>query len=188
MPEETSHPRVLRPRIQSLSDLIFGLALSIGAIQLVSNSLPANHAELLAAIGTFGFNFLILIGIWSRYTTTMSVMPVETAGLVRLNMLLLFLVAIEPYLFNLLGAQPLASSPLRQEISSYYGLDIGGMNLILAYFAHILSQEEKKLIPTKLVQQFKVGRNLVFVAGLIFFFLPYHFSGQQASEVCSLES
>lgn len=49
-----------KPRIESLSDLIFGLALSIGAIALVSNP-PSADLGLFRDIVTFAFNFLILI-------------------------------------------------------------------------------------------------------------------------------
>jgi hypothetical protein len=95
-----------RPRIESLTDLVFGLALSIGAISLISNR-PADAGELYRAIAGFGFSFLILIQIWFRFTEIMSVLPVETAGTRVLNTLLLFLVALEPYLFNNLGASSL---------------------------------------------------------------------------------
>lgn len=165
---ESPKPRVPRPRIQSLSDLVFGLALTIGAVQLASGSLPADNNELLADIGRFGFDFLVLISVWNRYTSLMSVLPIETQVLVRLNMVLLFLVALEPYLFNLIVSQPLTSSPLGPQVSAYFALDVGGMNLILSYFAHILTLEEKNLIPARLVRPFKAGRNMVFVAGLVF--------------------
>ena len=96
-------PQIPRPRIQGLSDLIFGLALSIGALQFVGN-IPSKPEDLTADLLYFGFSFLILINIWNRYTATTSVMPVETPGMVRLNMLLLFLVAIEPFLFDVMFA------------------------------------------------------------------------------------
>jgi uncharacterized membrane protein len=158
--------QIPRPRIQGLSDLIFGLALSIGAIQLVG-SLPQTHLALVVDISAFGFSFLILINVWNRYTTTMSVMPVETPVLVRLNMLLLFLVTLEPFLFNLLINQGL-SSALGSEVSEYYALDIAGMNLILAYFTHALTLEEKNLIPSHLRQRYRVTRNLLLLGAAIF--------------------
>jgi len=49
-----------RPRIESLSDLVFGLALSIGAIALVSSP-PVTNAGLYRDIATFTFNFVVLI-------------------------------------------------------------------------------------------------------------------------------
>ena len=88
-----------RPRIQSLSDLIFGLALSIGALNLITSK-PADTAALFGSIATFGFSFLILIFVWFRYTEIMSVLPVETTRTRALNTVMLFFVAIEPYLFQ----------------------------------------------------------------------------------------
>ena len=116
--------RVPRPRIQGLSDLIFGLALSIGAIQFVGN-LPSAPQGLNLDLIEFGFSFLILINVWNRYTTTMSVMPVETPALVRLNMVLLFLVAIEPFLLDVMFVQGF-SRDVGVTASVYYGLDTGG--------------------------------------------------------------
>lgn len=118
-------PSIPRPRIEGLSDLISGLALSIGAIQLVGTP-PKTNAQLILALSAFGFSFLILIGVWDRYTSIASVVPVETTALVRLNMILLFLVAIEPYLFNLLVVRGAAYRLVGYHASAYYGLDLGG--------------------------------------------------------------
>ena len=159
-------PQIPKPRIQGLSDLIFGLALSIGAVQLVTN-LPTQAGDLTADIYTFGFSFLILINVWNRYTSTTSVMPVETPAMVRLNMALLFLVAIEPFLFQVMIANGF-SKAVGVESSLYYGLDIGGMNLILAYFVHLLAQEEKNLIPRELIGHYKGIRNNLIFGGAIF--------------------
>jgi uncharacterized membrane protein len=160
-------PQIPRPRIQGLSDLIFGLALSIGAFELVG-SLPKDNGILVDDIAAFGFSFLILISVWNRYTTTTSVMPVETPVLVRLNMLLLFLVTLEPFLFNVLVNQSLGSSSLAPEVSSYFALDIAGMNAILAYFTHLLTLEEKNLIPNDLRRRYRITRNFLLLGAAIF--------------------
>jgi uncharacterized membrane protein len=163
-----STPQAPRPRIESLSDLIFGLALSIGAIQLVG-SLPKNFNGLVTDLSAFGFSFLILINVWSRYSTTMSVLPVETRWTIRLNMVLLFLVAIEPFLFNLLVIpQGGLGSNLGDTVSQFYAFDIAGMNLILAYFTHILTLEEKNLIPHELTHRYKNVRNALILSSAIF--------------------
>ena len=113
---------VPRPRIEGLSDLIFGLALSIGAIQLVGSA-PQSQIQLITALSAFGFSFLILMSFWNRYTTIASAVPIETTIMVRLNTLLLFFVAIEPYLFNPLVIQVKNLTPLLiQNMSAYYGL------------------------------------------------------------------
>jgi uncharacterized membrane protein len=151
-----------RPRIQGLSDLIFGLALSIGAIQLVGTS-PQNNTDLLVSLSAFGFSFLILMNVWNRYTTIVSAVPVETAGMIRLNMLLLFFVAIEPYLFNLL-----TRSTIGELVSAYYAVDLGGMNLVLAYFAHLLVTTKKNPLPPEELHRFRVSRNIFILVGLMF--------------------
>jgi uncharacterized membrane protein len=160
-----------RPRIQSLSDLIFGLALSIGALNLISNK-PADTQALFGNIATFGFSFLILIFVWFRYTETMSVLPVETGRTRSLNTIMLFLVAIEPYLFNQLsfGLNAVASSPLQQDVASAtYGLDLGAIWIILAAFTHVLTIEEKNLVAPDLFRKYCLFRNLEIVVAAIFF-------------------
>jgi len=161
-----TNPQVPRPRIHGLSDLIFGLALSIGAIQFVGN-LPRDSGQLTLDLLEFGFGFLILINVWNRYTTTTSVMPVETSVMIRLNMLLLFLVAIEPFLFDVMFVVGLGTAA-GVAASVYYALDIGGMNLILAYFTHLLASEERNLIPRELMHRFKATRNALILGAAIF--------------------
>lgn len=117
----------------------------------------------------FGFSFVILINVWLRYTSVTSVVPIETTTMVRLNVLLLFLVAIEPYLFDIMVKFGLSADP-GLDASAFYALDIGGMNLVIAYFTHLMTLEEKKLIPEDLVRRYRQSRNFIFLVGLIFAF------------------
>jgi uncharacterized membrane protein len=157
-------PQRPKPRLESLTDLIFGLALSIGALALLNNK-PTTTIDLLAGVGLFGFSFLILINIWLRYTETMSVLPIETAGIRRLNVLLLFLVALEPYLFNLIGGL----SNLSQDVASIaYAIDIGSIYAILASFNNILTSEGRVLIQPDLVQKYRIIRNLQIAVAIVF--------------------
>jgi len=145
-----------RPRIQSLSDLIFGLALSIGALTLIGQQ-PATFQQLMVSLGLYAFSFMILINVWRTYSTIMSVLPVETSGLTDLNILLLFLVSIEPYLFNELFA---VYGEMWYNVSILYSLDLAAMFLVLAFFNHSLADEEKKLVPESFLRKYKLGRNL----------------------------
>jgi uncharacterized membrane protein len=95
-PKEHSPPK---SRIESLSDLIFGLALSIGALTLIGKP-PSDFGQLVQSILFYAFSFLILISVWYGYTRTMSELHTETGSLVKVNILLLFLVSVEPFLFN----------------------------------------------------------------------------------------
>ena len=56
----SSRETVTRPRIETLSDLIFGLALSIGAITLLSEK-PNNFVGLASSLLGFGWAFLIFL-------------------------------------------------------------------------------------------------------------------------------
>jgi uncharacterized membrane protein len=154
-----------RPRIQSLSNLIFGLALSIGALTLIGQQ-AADFQHLLVSLGSYGFSFLILINVWRIYSSTMDLLPVETAGLVDLNIVLLFLVSIEPFLFN----QILSSSTLAfaENVSVLYAIDLAGLFLILAFFTHSLVDEEKKLVPQSLLLTYRRVRNFEVLASTIF--------------------
>src|SRR5207253_967751 len=94
-------PRRPRPRLETLSDLIYGLSLSIGAISLViTNSQSSSASDINRNILQFLFVFLILITSWIIYTSDMSVLPIETRLITFLNIVLLILVALTPYLFD----------------------------------------------------------------------------------------
>jgi uncharacterized membrane protein len=154
-----------RPRIQSLSDLIFGLALSIGALTLMGQK-PSDFQGLALSILYYGFSFLILINIWRSYTRTMSLLPVETTKLIDLNILLLFLVAIEPYLFN----QLLTSNfVMAQNVSILYAFDLGGLIAIQAFFTNSLVSEKKKYILEEQLREYKSRRNYQLIIAVIFF-------------------
>jgi len=70
-------PRRIKVRIESLSDLVFGLALSIGLLEFLSS--PARDPLGLARnLAFFGFSFFILVFTWLGYSRTMAVVQVET--------------------------------------------------------------------------------------------------------------
>ena len=102
----------------------------------------------------------------------MSVLPVETTRTRALNTAMLFLVAIEPYLFNQLsfGLGATSLSALPQDVASVaYGLDLGAIWIILASFTHILSLEERGLVAPDLFQKYRLLRNLEIITAAIFF-------------------
>jgi uncharacterized membrane protein len=162
-----------RPRIESLSDLIFGLALSIGAFALVSA--PAtNDLGFYRDIGTFGFTFLVLITVWIRYTRVMSTLPVETPVTMLLNVVLLFAVTLEPYIFNVLRLTNV-TTPITPEVgklfetaSSAYGIDLGAMMLIMGIFTLALADEEKRLVPESMLSHLRAEATLWFASCGIF--------------------
>jgi len=170
---EDQHPglsgAIPRPRIQALSDLIFGLALSIGALTLLSDK-PSDILHLAISLLGFGWAFLILALVWVRYTRIMSVLPVETGRILAANILLLFLVSIEPYLYNLIAVSfdPYSGQLDSGVTTALYALDMGVMFLILAYFTHEITIEERKLIPRELLSNIKLQRNTTLITAALF--------------------
>jgi hypothetical protein len=163
-----SRPRIAKPRIESLSGIIFGLALAISGIPLISR-LPAKPFGILIDISEFGFSFLILISVWLGYTNIMSVLPIEDSTTVTLNLVMLFLVSIEPYLFYLnITFDLLAHEVFLNSSSILYALDMTGLMLILALFTQQLAQEERGLLPKDSLVRYKRVRNILFLSAALF--------------------
>jgi len=154
--QHRKHPR---PRLETLSDLIYGLSLSIGAISLVITNNQASTAnDINRNVFEFLFVFLILITSWIIYTSDMSVLPVETRLVTFLNVILLILVAIFPYLFD--QAMSLYNTMADQDYASIlFTIDYAGTLLILAGFAHLIAQEEKQLVDQDQMIRFRRIRN-----------------------------
>ena len=159
-----------KPRIESLSDLVFGLALAIGAIALVNNP-PTTASGMYRDIAIFGFSFIVIISIWIRYTRIMSVLPIETRLTLLLNSLLLFTVTLEPYIYNILrlgGASSPIPASLFESASSLFGIDLGAMMFVMGVFTLALADEEKHLVPGRLISQLRSEAASWFIASAVF--------------------
>lgn len=128
---------MLKVRIEDLTDLVFGLALSIGAIALINRS-ENDVSDVLVGLFWFTFSFLILISVWISYSRIISRLRIETSGLLVLNVALLLLVTIEPYLLNVMALDVNSQNypDLLDGASMLYALDLGGIWLIMAGFNH----------------------------------------------------
>jgi len=134
---------------------------------------------MLIDIAEFGFSFLILISVWMGYTNIMSVLPLESGAVVTLNLVLLFLVSIEPYLFYLNIIFDLSDhAVLLNAASILYALDMAGLMLILALFTYELAREERGLVPPDLVAHYKHVRDSLFLSAAMFLVtvLPFFWS------------
>jgi hypothetical protein len=153
-----------------LSDLIYGLSLSIGAISLViTNSQASTANDIDRNILEFLFVFLILITSWIIYTSDMSVLPVETRLVTFLNVVLLILVAIIPYLFD--QAVSLNNTPdVQNYASTLFTFDYAGSLFIMAGFAHLIAQEEKQLVDSDQVVRFRRIRNRLTILTIVVLF------------------
>ena len=147
---------------------IFGLAVAIGTLSLITR-LPAKPFGMAVDIAEFGFSFLILISVWLGYWNIMSILPLEDNTIVILNVALLFLVSIEPYLFYLnITFDLLAHELLLDYASILYALDMTGLMLILALFTHQLAREERGLVPKESLARYKRVRTTLFISAALF--------------------
>jgi hypothetical protein len=167
-PSDGNRPK---PRIQTLADLVFGLSLSIGSIALVASA-PTSADQINSHILAFTLSFLMLITVWIIYTTFTSILPVETSFLIFVNVILLFLVALVPYLLNTVEVvDPSLSEAqayfIRDYASNLFAADIAGIFAALALFAHLIGLEEKKLVAPELVALFRAGRNRMIVISVV---------------------
>ncbi|MGC2288884.1 MAG: TMEM175 family protein [Thermoplasmata archaeon] len=171
MDKRDSSEALPHDRVEALSDLVFGLALSIGAIVLVTQTAPKDSGDVISSLIEFGFSFLVLIRVWTRYTKIMGELPFDTASTRNLNLLLLFLVSIEPYLFYLLygslGRHPsiLLSADFTTAI---YALDLAGLFAVLGFMTYVLAREEKTQHVPELVRNFQFSANTQVVAAALF--------------------
>ena len=110
--------------------------------------------------------FLILITSWIIYTSDMSVLPAETRLVTFLNVVLLMLVAIFPYLFDQVVSRSNASA-VQEYASVLFAGDYAATLVILAVFAHIIAQEEMHLVDGDVMVRFRRIRNTLSILAVV---------------------
>jgi hypothetical protein len=99
----------------------------------------------------------------------MSVLPVETSGTMFLNVMMLFLVSIEPYLLSLLVLASFQSgAAVLIFASEAYAIDLAGLTAIMGLLANQLTIEDRKLVEPELVNRYRRIRNVQYFAAILF--------------------
>jgi hypothetical protein len=150
--------------------MVFGLALSIGSLFLILN-VTSDVTAILVNILLFGFGFVIIVMIWLGYSRIMSVLPIEVPSALFLNIVLLFCVAIEPYLlYELFTKSNIAI--VADFTSSVYAIDVGVMFLVQAGLSRLVikenSDKEGSHIHPLIVARFKGVLKIEFLVAGIF--------------------
>jgi uncharacterized membrane protein len=143
--------------IEDLSNLVFGLALTLGAVALVRPE-GNNLCQLLTILFNFALSFFIIIWIWWLYNRLIKRMEMDSKLEVILNYVLLFLVVIEPFLYTLINISSGAT---------IYAIDIGTALLILGVFTHLIILKSQKVEED--MNRLKVSRSLTFASALVFY-------------------
>jgi hypothetical protein len=139
--DEQGHASIkIRLGPESFSDIVFGLALSIGSLILIQNQVLTWH-DFVWNVVLFGFSFLVIVMTWLLFSRTISVLPVEVPSALFLNLVVLFCVVLEPYLFYLLMNG--ATQNLLDFTSIGYALDVGVMYVSLGTLASLVLKQER---------------------------------------------
>jgi len=157
----------------SFADIIFGLALSIGALFLTQNRVQTAQ-DFAWNITLFAFGFLVIAITWLLFSRTMSALLSEVPSTLFLNLVMLFCVALEPYLFYMLMNN--ATQNLLSFTSVGYALDVGFMFVILGTLAYsvlkqnerVEGEEHRPRLHKKALQSFRRMMTEEYVVGALF--------------------
>lgn len=145
MEEKVDSDALSDDRVESLSDLVFGLALSISAIVPVSWVIPKTGSDVISSLIEFGFIFVVPIRVRTRYSKMLGNLPFDTASTRILNLLLLPLVSIEPYLFCPLYGSLGMHSTIGLNLDFTTAINALGLSCLFANLGcmtYLLAQEE----------------------------------------------
>jgi uncharacterized membrane protein len=168
-----------KKRIEDLSNLVFGLALTLGAISLTKPDTD-DLGSLFNTIIQFGLSFAVIIWIWWLYNNLINERDLVRKGMVPLNILLLFLVVIEPFLLSV--SLPYSSGKIA------YSFDLGLTLLIFALFYNAAISDQI-MAPTELERRrLRFNRNLTVGCASIFFvsLIPQLLLGVDGANIQSL--
>jgi uncharacterized membrane protein len=156
--------------IEKLTTAVFGFALAVGALSLTKAN-PETSTDVVGGLVLFSLSFIILVVIWWGTSEIMSKINQRNTVTVLLNIVLLFFVAIEPYLLNILNAN-VELFPLS---STLYAIDMAFLMGVSAALSHILLKENKTTLTPQQLRHFTIGRNNQFICSCLFFFscLPW---------------
>jgi len=123
----------------SFSDIIFGLALSIGSLILVQRQVQ-DTLSFVVNIALFGFSFAIISMVWLSFSSTIRYLSTEVPFVLVLNLLLFFGVVLEPYIFYMLVT---STGQLLSVVSDVFALNIGLMFFVLGTLSVIVAKEAR---------------------------------------------
>ncbi len=170
-----------RPRLDVFTDMVFGLALSLGALTTVGQP-PNEPGDILPATLHFGSGFAVLIVVWIRYSRATTELMHESARRTALTVPLLFLASLEPYLFNFVFTQGhvFLARDVTVALTAYevgtmlLAIDIAMLAAILAGFDHLAIGHHDRAVEARAARQHALARDLqaFVVAGFLVSALP----------------
>jgi len=94
----------------------------------------------------------------------MAKLRVETSTAVALNIILLFLAVLEPFLLNIILSNP----GISDFASVCYAIDMAGLLGICALLAHVLTIDSRNMLSEQMSRTLRSERNLLAIIAAIF--------------------
>jgi uncharacterized membrane protein len=152
-----------KSRIRTFSDYVFGLVVVFSAFSL-TNSVIQAPVDLVSSIALFALSFAILITVWHLYDGLMAKLRVETSTALALNIVLLFLAVLEPFLLNIVFSNP----RIFDFASTCYAINMAGLLGICALLAHMLAIDSRNALSVEVLKTLRSERNLLAIVAAIF--------------------
>ena len=136
-----SFRRLTAEQMETLSEIIFGLSITFSAIQFALSP-PTTWDRALAQVAEFALSFTILVWVWISYVRIMSNLRGREQPPVLLNVLLLMLATVEPYLLYIVwfGIAYYPNETLAEQLTTHmaaiaWSVDLALILVILGYLA-----------------------------------------------------
>ena len=162
-------------KFKSITTEVFALTLGLGAFSLVI--VPRTSlVEVAQAVWLFGIAFFYIATIWIVNSRFFEKYRLYDNTFLGLNFVILFLVAISPFLMQGFSM----SSDLANQLSILYALDILVVFIILGVFHQMYFQQNTNRFKAEEKREVKMDRNMQFVISGWFLVsaiipLPYRF-------------
>jgi uncharacterized membrane protein len=150
-------------KFKSITTEIFALTLGLGAFSL--SIIPRNSImEVAQAVGVFAIAFFYIAIIWIINFRFFENYPLYDNTFLALNFVILFLVAISPFLMQGFSMAP----DFSDQMSILYALDIMAIFTILGVLHERYILQNKEHLKEKETREVKMDRNMQFIISLWF--------------------
>ena len=162
-------------KFKSITTEVFALTLGLGAFSLAI--VPRTSIlEVAQAVGVFAIAFAYIVMIWISNSRFFENYPLYDNTFLALNFVVLFLVAISPFLMQGFSM----SSDFANAISILYALDIMGIFAILGVLHQRYLQQNIDHLKVEKTREVKMDRNMQFIISAWFLIstimpMPYRF-------------
>lgn len=145
-------------KFKSITTEVFALTLGLGAFSL--SIIPrTSMVEVAQAIGAFAIAFFYIAMIWIIHSRFFENYPLYDNAFLALNFVILFLVAISPFLMQGFSM----SSDFADPMSILYALDIMGIYAILGVLHQRYICQNEDRLQAEETREAKMDRNMQFI-------------------------